>query len=128
MIIIAFFILKLIIEQELKAQILLEGDFDEAFTTGSNKQIVATETQKNTLYVLAKKYRVDPIEEWAVNVARDFMSRFNHISGNLSSKFYLISNQLLLAVNLDIDELGWERIQVNGKEHNHAFQKSLSGK
>jgi len=96
---------------ELKAQILLEGDFDEAFTTGSNKQIVATETQKNTLYVLAKKYRVDPIEEWAVNVARDFMSRFNHIS----------------AVNLDIDELGWERIQVNGKEHNHAFQKSLSG-
>jgi len=31
---------------ELKAQILLEGDFEEAFTIGSNKKIVATETQK----------------------------------------------------------------------------------
>jgi urate oxidase len=96
---------------ELKAQVLLEGDFAESFTTGSNKQIVATETQKNTLYVLAKKYPLDSIEEWAVLVAKDFMSRYNHIS----------------AVNMDIDEYLWDRIVVQGQEHNHAFQKSQSG-
>jgi len=28
---------------------------------------------------------------------------------------------------MDIDEFEWERIRVDGKEHNHAFQKSLSG-
>jgi len=96
---------------ELKVQILLEGDFDESFITGSNRQIVATETQKNTLYFLAKKYPLDSIEEWAVLVSRDFMKRFGHIS----------------AINLDIDEFEWERIKVKGQEHSHGFQKSLSG-
>jgi len=96
---------------ELKAQILLEGDFADAYVTGSNKKIVATETQKNTLYVLAKKYSVDPIEEWAINVCKDMMSRYNHIS----------------AVNMEIDEYPWERINVGGKEHNHAFRKGSTG-
>lgn len=45
--------------------ILLEGEFSEAWTKGDNSQIVATETQKNTLYALAKKYSVDPIEVFA---------------------------------------------------------------
>lgn len=96
---------------EMKAQILLEGEFDEAFTKGLNHQIVATETQKNTLYALSKKFPVDPIEEWVQLVAKFFMTRNAHVS----------------AVNLDVDILGWQRIVVNGKEHNHAFQKSLSG-
>eukprot|EP01114_Cavostelium_apophysatum_P002371 TRINITY_DN12109_c0_g1_i1.p1 TRINITY_DN12109_c0_g1~~TRINITY_DN12109_c0_g1_i1.p1 ORF type:complete len:346 (-),score=93.51 TRINITY_DN12109_c0_g1_i1:131-1084(-) len=96
---------------ELKAQILLEGAFDEAFTTGSNKNIVATETQKNTLYVLAKKYPVDPIEEWAINVSKDMMSRYSQIA----------------AVHMEIDEFLWERIKVGGVEHNHAFKKASNG-
>jgi len=99
------------IVHEIKAQVLLEGEFQDTYVTGSNTKIVATETQKNTLYVLSKKYSVDPIENWAVLVAKDFMSRYSHIT----------------AVNLDIDQYGWQRIVVDGKEHNHAFQKSLSG-
>jgi len=98
-------------QKELKAQILLEGEFTEAFTKGSNAQIVPTETQKNTLYFLAKKFPVDPIEDWCQLVAKFFMSRYKHIS----------------AVNMDVDVLSWSRILINGKEHNHAFQKSLSG-
>jgi urate oxidase len=43
-------------------QILLEGDFEEAFLTGSNAQIVATESQKNLQYFFAKKHPIDPIE------------------------------------------------------------------
>jgi len=54
---------------------------------------------------------VEPVEEWAILVCKDFMERYSHIS----------------AVNIDIDELAWERIKVDGKEHNHAFQKALTG-
>jgi len=96
---------------ELQAMILLEGEFTEAWTKGDNTQIVATETQKNTLYVLAKKYSVDPIEEWTINVAKDFMSRYSHIS----------------AVNMEVEEQSWDRIVVDGQQHNHAFRKGSGG-
>ena len=42
--------------------ILLEGPFESAFLEGSNKSILPTETQKNTIYALAKMYPVEPIE------------------------------------------------------------------
>lgn len=42
--------------RELTVQTLLFGDFAEAWTIGSNKKIVATETQKNTVYQLAKSH------------------------------------------------------------------------
>jgi len=95
----------------MKAAMLLEGDFESAFTEGSNAKIIATDTQKNTLFALAKKYPVEPIEEWTVNVAKDMMSRHAHVS----------------AVNIAVEVDPWERIKVEGKEHNHAFRKSLSG-
>jgi urate oxidase len=60
---------------------------------------------------MAKKYPVDPIEEWAIHVAKDFMSRYSHIT----------------AVNLQVDQQSWERIRINGQEHNHAFRKGSSG-
>jgi urate oxidase len=33
---------------------MLWGDFAESWTTGSNTKIIATETQKNTIYKLAQ--------------------------------------------------------------------------
>lgn len=90
---------------------LLEGEFGKSFTHADNSQIIPTETQKNTLYALAKKYPVEPIETWGQNVARDLMSRHAHVRG----------------VRVEIEEQPWVRIRVEGKEHNHAFRKGLSG-
>jgi hypothetical protein len=39
---------------------LLYGNFADSWTTGSNKMIIATETQKNTVYQLAKVARAGP--------------------------------------------------------------------
>jgi len=99
------------IVQEVGVVILLEGPFESAFLEGSNKSILPTETQKNTIYALAKKYSVEPIEEWCVLVAQDIMRRHSHIT----------------AVNLETVEYPWERIRVDGQEHNHAFQRSKTG-
>lgn len=42
------------------------GPFEAAFERSDNSNIVPTETQKNTLYVLSKKYDISPLEKWSV--------------------------------------------------------------
>src|SRR6185312_2687891 len=38
-----------------KVRVLLEGDFETSYTHGDNSKVVATDTMKNTVYILAKK-------------------------------------------------------------------------
>lgn len=51
----------------LNCAMLLEGKaFDKNYTEGDHSSLLPTETQKNTLYALAKKYPIEPIERWGV--------------------------------------------------------------
>jgi len=96
----------------LTCSILLESkDFAVNYTNADNSSLLPTETQKNTLYVLAKKYPIEPIERWGVYVAKDIMGRFPHIE----------------AVNLNICRQPWARAIIDGKEHNHVFLESNTG-
>ncbi len=42
---------------ELTVNTRLSGDFEEAYRSGDNSKVVPTDTQKNTVYALAKKVR-----------------------------------------------------------------------
>jgi urate oxidase len=96
----------------LTCAILLEGKaFDKNYSAGDHSSLIPTETQKNTLYVLAKKYPVEPIERWGVLVAKDVMRRHPHVE----------------AVNLNIERHPWDRVMVDGKPHNHVFIEGKSG-
>ncbi|PRP82005.1 uricase-like [Planoprotostelium fungivorum] len=97
--------------KELRVRILLEGAFEISYTQGDNSTIVATDTQKNTLFALAKLHPIEPLEQWCLQVANDFLARHKHIS----------------AVNLKVEEHPWDRIRVSGKEHDHAFEKGSGG-
>ncbi len=97
--------------KEFNGQIMLHGKFDTAFTAGTNETILPTETQKNTMYALSKKYPVDPLERWVVLAARDVMSRHAQIS----------------AVDMDFSRLPWTRVTVDGRPHNHAFVRGSEG-
>jgi len=92
---------------EYNAEILLESPiFTTAFTEGDNTWIVPTESQKNRLYVLSKKYPVDPLEKWVLSVAEDFLHRHPHIT----------------AVNLAVDKLPWNRaVNTERQEYHHVF-------
>ena len=48
------------VPHEVEVQTMLWGDFAESWTTGSNSKIIATETQKNTVYKLAQESGRDP--------------------------------------------------------------------
>src|SRR5215472_11518139 len=48
--------------KDLNVSSALRGDFADAHLTGDNAKVVATDTQKNTVYAFAQQYGVDDIE------------------------------------------------------------------
>ena len=66
---------------EASVNVELQGDFSAAFTDGDNRSVVATDTCKNTVYVLAKDDPLDSIESFGLAIARHFIDRCDHVSG-----------------------------------------------
>lgn len=84
---------------------LLEGDIAESWTKSDNKNIVATDTQKQTVYVMAKLHPVNPPELFASILADHFLTQYNHIH----------------VAHISVIVHKWTRMQVDGKPHPHSF-------
>lgn len=91
--------------KELCIAIQLEGDFAASYTHGDNRQIIATDTMKNTVYALARNHPLTDLESFGMALARHFMENFAHVS----------------ASTVRLAEQPWQRMIVNGQEHRHAF-------
>ena len=90
---------------EIDANIQLEGDFAASYTEGDNRNCIATDSMKNTVYVLAKEHAFDSIERFALILSRHFVTTYTQVS----------------AVVVELTQSAWQRIDVNGKPHDHAF-------
>lgn len=97
------------------------------YTHGDNSDIVATDSQKNTVYILAKKFGIKGPEEFALRLSRHFITTYSHVE----------------EVHIHVEEHPWQRIckdefnsSYNSKDdgctmnysnfndrlkHNHAF-------
>ncbi|QDT68957.1 Uricase [Planctomycetes bacterium MalM25] len=64
---------------EYAVDVELEGDFDESYTGGDNRHVVATDTCKNTVYVLAKDHPLDTGESFGAAIAEHFVGRYDHV-------------------------------------------------
>jgi len=84
----------------------LEGDFLPAYIEGDNRQVVATDTMKNTVYVLAHEHPATSPEEFAVHLAEHFLNRYAQVT----------------TADIHVEEQGWQRMTVKGQPHSHAFQ------
>jgi len=93
---------------DLMVSIRFEGDFAAAHADGDNRHVLPTDTMKNTVYALAKNHPVDPIEEFAIRLARHFLE----------------GNPPLSGVVIGIRENLWTRIPVGGSPHRHAFNSA----
>ncbi|CCX09513.1 hypothetical protein FPQ18DRAFT_355089 [Pyronema domesticum] len=87
--------------------VLLEGKIDPAYTTADNSVIVATDSIKNTIYLLAKQNPVTPPELFASILASHFPSTYPHISG----------------AHVSIITHRWTRMTVRGQPHPHSFYR-----
>lgn len=61
--------------KEVTFQILFRGDFASCYETGDNRQILPTDTIKNSVYALARKHKILAIEEFAQVLIRHFLDR-----------------------------------------------------
>jgi urate oxidase len=59
---------------ELTIDIRFEGDFDAVHTAGDNRNVLPTDTMKNTVYALAKAWSGEEIEEFGMQLAAHFLS------------------------------------------------------
>jgi urate oxidase len=86
----------------------LRGDFDAAHLRGDNIGVLATDTQKNTVYAFAREYGVGEPEDFAIRLGEHFVESLPQING----------------ARIAIDQYPWARIPVGGAEHDHAFTRS----
>jgi urate oxidase len=81
----------------------LRGDFEAAHTEGDNANVVATDTQKNTIFAFARDGITSP-ETFLLRLADHFTSEFDWVSGGRWAA----------------EEFGWSRIN----DHDHSFYRS----
>ncbi len=91
--------------KELTANIQLEGEFENSYLQGDNSSIIATDSMRNTVYVLAAEHDLASIESFAQHLCQHFLTKYPHVQE--------------ASVNL-IEDL-WLRIEAKGKAHPHAF-------
>ncbi|MEM9589033.1 MAG: factor-independent urate hydroxylase [Planctomycetota bacterium] len=65
---------------EATIDVVLEGELEAAYLQGDNSSVVATDTCKNTIYVLAKEDPFDSIESFGVTVAEHFLKTYDHLT------------------------------------------------
>lgn len=86
---------------------LYSPEYAKVFTGDDNTDIVATDTQKNTVYVVAKRTPAASPEQFGIDIARHFLTEYGDLT----------------AVQVDVEEALWQRAVVDGKPHDHAFTK-----
>ncbi len=97
--------------KDLNVSTSLRGDFADAHLEGDNAKVVATDTQKNTVYAFAQQYGVGEIEEFGLRLGRHFVDDCEPVTG----------------AQVRIEEYGWDRIAVDGADHGHAFSRTGGG-
>lgn len=86
----------------------LRGDFSACHYAGDNSHVVATDTQKNTVYAYAKEVGVKSPEDFLIALGRHFVGDFEWVTGGCWAA----------------EEYAWERIAVDGKAHDHSFVRA----
>ncbi|GAA4441679.1 factor-independent urate hydroxylase [Phytohabitans houttuyneae] len=87
--------------RDLNVSVALAGDLDATHLTGDNAGVLPTDTQKNTVYAFAKEHGIDQPEDFALRLARHFVS----------------SQPTIHSARVHIEQYGWRRLGP------HSFQR-----
>eukprot|EP00475_Leptophrys_vorax_P012036 TRINITY_DN18487_c0_g1_i1.p1 TRINITY_DN18487_c0_g1~~TRINITY_DN18487_c0_g1_i1.p1 ORF type:complete len:294 (+),score=6.18 TRINITY_DN18487_c0_g1_i1:138-1019(+) len=91
---------------EWTVEIVLKSDAERSFTSDDCSSVVATDTMKNTVYVIAKKcnQEISP-EEFAIRLGEHFVFLYPMVTG----------------ASIRVEEKPWGRVEVAGEKHEHGF-------
>ncbi|WP_270887163.1 factor-independent urate hydroxylase [Pedococcus sp. 5OH_020] len=93
--------------RDLNVSTALRGDFRAAHESGDQANVLPTDTQKNTAFAFAKQHGVSSPEGYALSLG----ARFLDVAPAAS------------ASRIEVEEYAWDRIEVGGAGHDHAFVK-----
>src|SRR5438034_1191684 len=65
--------------KEVGVAIKLEGDFAASYFQGDNSRVVATDTMKNTVYVLARQHGLADIESFGQLLVGHFLKEYPQV-------------------------------------------------
>ena len=94
--------------KELTLNIRFEGEFEAAHSAGDNRKILPTDTMRNTVYALARKFPIDTLEIFCLQLV-------DHFLGN---------NPQASRVTIEANEKLWMRMPFGGKPHSHTFMSA----
>jgi urate oxidase len=83
----------------------------DSYLEGDNALVVATDTQKNTVFAFAKQHGIPSPEEFLLTLSRHFTGEFDWIEGGL----------------WQAEQYEWDRILVDGQPHDHSFVRKGQG-
>lgn len=94
--------------KDLEVKAMLRGDFDSSYTDpkGDNTRVVATDTIKNTVNVLALQELSEETARFALFLGKHFLNEYAQVR----------------EAEIEIAERPWSRLMVNGEAHPHSFQ------
>jgi urate oxidase len=90
--------------KDLNVSVSLSGDMAEVHLSGSNANVLPTDTTKNTVYAFAKEHGIESAEQFGIHLARHFVT----------------SQPAIHRARIRIEEYSWERIE-HGGEGAHSF-------
>src|ERR671921_33691 len=90
--------------KDLNVSVALSGDMEEVHYSGSNANVLPTDTTKNTVFAFAKEYGIESAEQFGIHLAQHFVD----------------SCEPIHRARIRIEEYAWERIETSG-EAKHSF-------
>jgi urate oxidase len=94
--------------RDLNVSTSLRGDFADAHVRGDQAHVLPTDSQKNTCFAYAREKGVGEIEDFALALARHFVSDIESVR----------------EARVEIEEYRWERATVAGAGHPHTFVRA----
>lgn len=94
--------------RDLSVTTSLRGDFAAAHVAGDQSNTLPTDSQKNTVFAYAKQVGVRQIEDYALALATHFVDDIGPVHG----------------ARVDVKEYAWQRIVVDGGDHDHSFVRA----
>ncbi|MDA8067681.1 MAG: urate oxidase [Actinomycetota bacterium] len=96
---------------DLNVSTSLRGEFTAAHVTGSQADVLPTDTQKNTAFAYAKRHGVSSPEDYAIALGRRLLEAAPRAQ----------------SVQVRVEQYAWDRIPVGGEGHDHAFIRRGDG-
>ena len=94
--------------RDLNVTTAMRGPFAPAYLEGDQRNVLPTDTHKNTAFAYAKSVGIDSIENYGLALARHFVTDAEPVEG----------------ARVEIEEFAWERVVIDGVEHDHTWTRA----